>query len=245
MIPRDHCHAVIPCLNEAPAIGRLVREAARHLGAVWVIDDASTDGTATAARDAGAHVIQHPATRGKGACLRAGWRAVQEQGIPWALCLDGDGQHRPSDIPHFLENASRTGADLVVGDRMHAADRMPWLRRATNRTLSAWLSRAGGRAFPDSQCGFRLVRTDRLHELVLTTEHFEIESELLLAAARASWRIEFVPIETVYANEHSKIRPFRDAWRWLRWFRHARRNPPAAASPAPGRSAVSALRQPD
>jgi hypothetical protein len=57
----------------------------------------------------------------------------------------------------------------------------------------------------------------------LQTAHFEIESELLLAFLSARQRIEFVPIQVVYKEESSKIRPIVDSWRWLRWWWKTRR----------------------
>lgn len=245
MIPRKHCHAVIPCLNEASTIGDLVAAVLTSVGGALVIDDGSSDHTAAAALSAGAEVIRHPHPRGKGACLRTGWNLLADRGLPWACCLDGDGQHQPSDIPRFLEAAERTSADLVVGNRFHAPAGMPWLRRVTNRVLSRWLSRRAGQEFPDSQCGFRLLRMARWQELDLQTAHFEIESELLLAAAQASWRIEFIPIQTVYDGEHSKIRPLPDTWRWLRWCWRSHRHIQTTTGSDPLRSATNTIRQPN
>lgn len=217
VVPREHCQAVIPCLNEAGRIGPVVAAVWVHVGGVVVIDDGSTDGTAEEARAAGATVIRHPVSAGKGAALRAGWRRLAEAGIEWALCLDGDGQHEAADAPGFLEAAGRTGADLVVGNRFATPGSMPWIRRATNRVMSRVLGAVAGRPLPDSQCGFRLLRLRRLPELRLSTDHYEVESEMLLAAVRAGWRIEFVPVATVYRGERSKIRPLADSWRWARW----------------------------
>jgi hypothetical protein len=52
----------------------------------------------------------------------------------------------------------------------------------------------------------------------LLTDHFEIESELLLAFLRAGLQVEFVPVQTIYRPGGSKIHPVVDTWRWLRWW---------------------------
>jgi len=219
----QQCAAVIPCLNEAAAIGPLVTAVRRHLPSVIVVDDASTDDTPKRAAEAGADVVRQSKSSGKGAALIAGWERALERGFSWTLTLDGDGQHSPDDIPAFLDEANTGRADLIIGNRMPNATRMPWLRRCVNEWMSRRISEAAGQLLPDSQCGFRLLRLDALCELDLRTTHFEIESEVLLAFVRAGYAVRFVPIQVIYRNEHSKILPVRDTIRWFRWWFPARR----------------------
>src|SRR5881394_4623463 len=148
----SRCAAVIPCLNEAATIEPLVREVRTRLAAVIVVDDGSTDGRAELAGRAGAEVIRHERPRGKGAALAAGWSRARERGFAWTLSMDGDGQHAPEDIPAFLACAERTGAELIVGNRMTNPDGMPWVRRRVNRWMSDRISRLTGRKLPDTQC---------------------------------------------------------------------------------------------
>ncbi len=218
---RAECVAVVPCLNEARGIGPLVERIRRLVPTVLVVDDGSEDGTGAAARAAGAEVLRHEAPRGKGAALRAGWREALRRGYKWALTMDGDGQHSAEDIPAFFECAERMSAALVVGNRMGEAGRMPWLRRAVNRWMSRRLSRAAGRPLPDSQCGFRLMRLEAWAGLTVRAEHFEVESEVLLAFIRAGLAVEFVPVRVIYEGERSKIHPVRDTVRWVRWWRRS------------------------
>jgi glycosyltransferase involved in cell wall biosynthesis len=212
------CAAVIPCWNEAGTLGDLLHHARPHLPAVWVVDDGSTDATADVAAAAGARVLRHPANRGKGAALRTGLTAAREAGFEWALTLDGDGQHAPACIPAFFRCASEEAAALVIGNRFAAAAPMPPVRRFVNRWMSRRLSRTAGHDFADSQCGMRLLRLDLWARLALVTDHFETESELLLAFARAGARIRFVPIPCLPAPRASRIRPLADTVRWFRWW---------------------------
>src|SRR5437867_9429801 len=119
-----------------------------------VVDDGSADETARLAAKAGAHVLRHAQSQGKGAALNTGWSEARARGFSWALCMDGDGQHAPADIAVFLNCAESTGARLVIGNRMANPDGMPWLRRRVNRWMSRRLERLAGCALPDSQCGF-------------------------------------------------------------------------------------------
>lgn len=218
----DQCGVVVPCRDEARSIAALVLSVRQHLPTVVVIDDGSEDDTAARAEGAGAVVLKHPFSRGKGAALTSGLRWVHEKSFPWALLMDGDGQHSPSDIPAFLERQRSTGAAMVVGNRMGDSSRMPWIRRQVNRWMSARLSALMKVNLPDSQCGFRLVQVPLWESLHLATSHFEIESEMLTCFLNAGAQVEFVPIHVIYAGERTKISPIRDTIRWLRWWRQAK-----------------------
>ncbi|MBC8097597.1 MAG: glycosyltransferase family 2 protein [Akkermansiaceae bacterium] len=216
---RAECAVIVPCLNEGAAIGGLIQSIREGLPAVFVIDDASSDDTADNAARAGAEVLRQATNQGKGAALQAGWKWAADAGFKWVLTMDGDGQHLPADIPGFLDCAERTDSDLVVGNRMQNPAGMPWLRRKVNRWMSDRLSAIAQTPLPDSQCGFRLIRLEALAGLTVNAAHFEIESEVLLAFARANRRIAFVPIQVIYKSERSKIHPLRDTLRWLKWMR--------------------------
>jgi glycosyltransferase involved in cell wall biosynthesis len=219
----ERCVGVIPCLNEAATIEKIVRETLRYLPAVIVVDDGSSDATPVFASRAGAVVIAGEVRCGKGSALAKGFRRAREMGYAWAVALDGDGQHAPGDIPELVRRAEITGARMVVGNRMGSAGQMPLVRRWVNCWMSERLSAYAGVHWPDSQCGFRLVNLDSWAQSGCTATHFEIESELLVRFAAAGHRIEFVPIATRYGGERSKIRPLSDTWRWFRWWHATRR----------------------
>jgi glycosyltransferase involved in cell wall biosynthesis len=214
----SQCAVVIPCLNEAATIEPLVREVRELLTDVIVVDDGSTDSTAGLAGAAGADVIRHLRPKGKGAALAEGWATARDRGFVWALSMDGDGQHAPADMRAFFACAAKTGAQLIVGNRMANPAGMPWLRRCVNRWMSERISRLTGSTLPDTQCGFRLMRLDDWSQIHLRADHFEIESELLCKFVAAGKRVEFVPVQAIYRNEQSKIRPVRDTHRWFRWW---------------------------
>jgi len=214
---KRQCAAVIPCFNEAAHIGAVIAGVRRHLPTVIVMDDGSTDGTGRRAEEWGAEVIRRPVNGGKGCALSAGWEHGRGLGFEWALDMDGDGQHSAEDVPKFLECAERTGAALVVGNRLGNPGAMPWLRRRVNRWMSRRLSRLTGVWLPDTQCGFRLARLDALLPLKGRAQRFEIESEMLTTVLAAGHQVEFVPVQVIYNNSASRIDPLLDTWRWLRW----------------------------
>jgi glycosyltransferase involved in cell wall biosynthesis len=219
---RTACAAVIPCLNEGATIGPLVQAVRRHVSTVFVVDDGSSDDTVAKAEQAGAVVLRHRQTTGKGAALQTGLGQAHELGYSWALTIDGDGQHSPDDIPSLFLTVERTSAALVVGNRMGQRSRIPFLRRWVNRWMSRQVSKLAGQSLPDSQCGLRLINLEKWAGLPILTAHFEIESEMLFHFAKAGLRIDFVPIQVIYKKEQSKISPWKDTVRWLRWRRQAR-----------------------
>ena len=213
------CAAVIPCFNEGATVASVVAGLQRHLSLIIAVDDGSIDDTASAAANAGAMVIRHEQNCGKGAALRTGLSQAFKLGFEWAVTADGDGQHAPADLPEFFRCAESSGASLVIGNRMHNARAIPWLRRQVNRWMSRQLSRHAGRHLPDTQCGFRLVHLETWAGLPLQTEHFEIESEMLTAFLSAGEAVAFVPIQVIGRSRDSHIFPMTDSLRWWKWWR--------------------------
>jgi glycosyltransferase involved in cell wall biosynthesis len=233
MVRPESCAVVIPCFNEGACIAALIGEVRQYLATVIVVDDGSTDDTAAQAIGAGATVASHARNCGKGAALKTGFSAALKGGCEWALAMDGDGQHKSQDVPAFFRCAEQTDARLVIGNRMHDAQAIPWLRRQINLWMSRRISERAGQVLPDSQCGFRLVNLQAWAGLRLETTRFETESETLLAFAQAGFLIQFVPIQVVGQGPHSHIRPIQDTWRWLQWWRRsgARTSGSLAATP--------------
>jgi glycosyltransferase involved in cell wall biosynthesis len=218
-----NCAAVIPCFNEETTIAAVVSALRQQLPLVIVVDDGSTDGTSQNAGNAGAVVIRHRRNRGKGAALQTGLSHLRRLGFDWAVTLDGDGQHDPAQLPAFLHCAEETGAPLVIGNRMAEAQAMPWLRRQVNRWMSRRLSQAARCHLPDTQSGFRLVHLPAWASLAVSAQHFEIESEILMAFLAAKHPVEFVPIRVIASGRKSRIHPFTDTIRWWRWWRKLKR----------------------
>ena len=216
--PIDELSAVIPAYNAARHLPGVIDRVARHVrrDRIVVVDDGSADDTREVASKAGATVVVHAQNQGKGAAIRNGIARAAEIGVPFAILLDADGQHNPDEIPSFIVKQRETNADMVVGNRLVRAANMPWLRKATNYVTSAVVSLLAHRRVPDSQNGYRLVRLSHFKKFPLTTNRYEIESEMIIRAGRAGGKIASVPVETIYGDEKSFINPFIDTGRFLR-----------------------------
>ena len=206
---------LIPSYNEAKAIGGIIRELRAKDLSVCVIDDGSTDNTSSIARDAGAFVIRHEKNKGKGASLIDGFAYVLKEGFSAVLVMDGDGQHCICDIYNFFNKMESTGTDIVIGNRMSDTSLMPVARKLTNKFMSCLISKLCGHGIPDTQCGFRLIKRSVLESVKLNSSNYEIESELLLKAAKKGFKIESVPVKTIYEDEKSRINPFVDTMRFI------------------------------
>jgi glycosyltransferase involved in cell wall biosynthesis len=217
---------VIPAFQAESTIGPVVASVRRFGLSVIVVDDASTDATAAKAKQAGARVITRSANGGKGASLRQGLEEALKGKSNWFLTMDADGQHLAEEIPLFLRAAAAGGADMIVGNRMGKPNGMPPIRIATNRTMSWFLSRMTRQYVPDTQCGFRIVSRPALEKIELSSDRFEIDSEFVVKAAWAGFRIRSIPVSSVYRREPSFIRPFRDTLRFFRFIRSLKPPPP-------------------
>jgi hypothetical protein len=104
---------------------------------------------------------------------------------------------------------------MLVGNRMSDVEKMPWVRKMTNRIMSSQISKVCGQDVPDTQCGFRLIHRELLPAMVaIVTTKFDYETEMLVVASRKGAKIGAVPISTIYGDEKSKIHPVRDTIRF-------------------------------
>lgn len=222
-LDRTNVAAVIPAYDEAAHVGSVAQRARAQLDHVLVIDDGSTDATAARARDGGTEVIVHPQNRGKGESIKTGLRHwLAQPDIQFILILDADGQHLPEEIGRFLAAGMTSRADLFVGTRMQNLRTMPFVRRVVNRYMSRRISQLCGQEMPDTQCGYRMISRELAPHLLEGTSRFDYETEMLIIASRAGFRIDSVPISTIYRDEVSSIHPVRDTMRFLKLMRRYR-----------------------
>ncbi len=216
--------AIIPAYGEEKHIGDIVRRTRRQLDHVLVVDDGSRDTTARCAREAGAEVIVHSQNRGKGEAIKTGLRHWLDRQFTHVIILDADGQHLPEEIDRFIAAAaSAAGPSFFLGNRMNNLTGMPFVRRVVNRYMSNRISRTCRQKIPDTQCGFRMLNRQLIPELLDGGNRFDYETEMLIIASRKGYRIESVPITTVYSDEVSSIHPARDTLRFFKLMRRYRR----------------------
>lgn len=211
---------VVPAFRAEATIGEVVERVLALGLPVLVVDDGSPDATSQRAEQAGATVVRLEPNQGKGTALATGLRRARELGWTWMVAMDADGQHDPSCLRAFQE-ATSSEVGVVVGARRLHPDVMPLPRVCSNRLTTALLSLQAGRPLFDSQCGYRMYRVEAASSSGLPQHgRFEWESEALVRIARKGWSVGRVDVPTIYGDEVSNIRPWRDTARFVRlWFR--------------------------
>jgi glycosyltransferase involved in cell wall biosynthesis len=206
----------IPAFNEADSIGEVVRATRRYTDEVVVVDDGSTDGTKSIARDAGAIVIEHPTNRGYGTALMTLFEEASERDATALVTLDADGQHRTADVTKLLERLQSTDADIVFGSRFleESHSDPPLYRRfgiyrinvSTNLSLCAigrgsWLS--------DPQSGFRAYSRPVIESIVQDNtigEGMAASLDIIYHARRNQFWIDEVAISVDYHMDDTSTR---------------------------------------
>lgn len=208
---------IIPTYNESKAIAGLIARIAKLGLEVVIVDDGSRDDTVRIATLSGARVLGNDTNMGKGASLIKGYNFAISRGFDAVISMDGDGQHSCDDIMAFIRKAEDSQSALIIGNRMGTTAGMPALRIMTNRFMSYLISLIIRQHIPDTQCGFRLLKKGLLEKLNLSTSKYETESEILIKAGNLGFKIESIPVKTIYSGQKSQINPLIDTLRFLRF----------------------------
>jgi glycosyltransferase involved in cell wall biosynthesis len=213
---------VMPCLNEQDSIGRCVERAMAALndqaiaGEVIVADNGSTDDSIAIAQKFGARVVTE-AERGYGAAYMRGIAAARGRYI---VIGDSDNTYDFGDLPKLLEPL-RQGYDLVLGSRFKGKilpGAMPWANRHIgNPILTGLLNRLFKLQISDAHSGMRAFTREAYTRMQLRTTGMEFASEMVIKASLARLKIVEVPITYYPRGGTSKLQPFGDGWRHIRF----------------------------
>lgn len=189
---------IIPALNEAENLARLLPRIPRSIGGldvgVLVVDDGSSDDTAKIALEHGCLVARNLVNRGQGAASRVGYGFLAGQNVAVGVTLDADNQHDPDEIALLVEPILNGTYDLVIGSRILGQADPDSRVRFTGVIIFSWLiSRFAGARITDCSSGFKAFRIEPMARLDLREDQFQ-SSEVLIAAARHGMKIGEVPI---------------------------------------------------
>jgi hypothetical protein len=213
---------ISPAFNEAENVGDVIKQIpgmieGHHVVPV-VVSDGSTDGTAAAAREAGAFVAELPIRRGGGLALRVGYDIALRLGAQVVVTLDADGQHLPEEISVMIAPISAGEADYVNGSRLLGSfERESLLRHLGVHVFSRIITILTGQRITDPSSGYRAARADLLEKVVLKQDQFWT-SEILIEALRHHARVVEVPVTFLAraGGESKKPKSLRYGWNFLK-----------------------------
>lgn len=208
----------IPAYNEERTIANVIKEIPRHIHGVdfievLLIDDGSTDNTATEAIKAGVHeIVTHRANNGLGVTFRDGLDSALEKAADIIVNIDADGQYNASEIPTLIKPILDGKADIVLGWRdIDNLDFMPRGKKLGNK-LATWVTRRlSGLSIKDAQTGFRAFSREAALRMNLRGKYTYVQ-ETLIQAGYKGLQIEQVPVEFKGRDGKSRLIPSLGAY---------------------------------
>ena len=195
--------AIIPAYNEESTIAQVINSLREEgLSRIVVVDDGSSDSTATEAARAGAKVLRHIMNRGPGAATQTGLDYARRTSAPCAVTIDADYQHDPKDVELLLDAVREDGADMVIGNRfMKGTNYIPGSRVLYNALANVATYLFSSHWVSDTQSGYKAFSRKAIERLRLSHDGFAFCSEIIIKAQRARLRIAEVPIRVNYSPE--------------------------------------------
>jgi glycosyltransferase involved in cell wall biosynthesis len=209
MVDKKIIGVVIAAYNEEELISKVLCAMPDFVDKLIVVDDGSTDATASIAKRYGATVVSNDTNKGVGVALQVGIAKTLDLGVDILVNIDADNQFNPNDIDKLIQPIISGTADFVTASRFKDKalyPQMPWIKFLGNKIIAYIVSKIAGHKFYDASCGFRAYSKDALLKLNLQGG-FTYTHESLLALAFLGTRMheEAVRVKGVREMGKSKI----------------------------------------
>lgn len=201
-IKKSDVKIVIPIYNEAKAIGGLLDELVKlgWANSVICIDDHSTDNSKDIILKYPVYYMRLIINRGQGGAIRTGNEAALKMGAKIIVHMDGDHQHKPTELPNLIKPILSGKYDVALGSRLKDRRSMPIVRRIANGIGNFITRLLFGITVSDSQSGYRAISEKAARKMVLKTNGMEVCSEVISQIKRQKLRYIEVPITAVYTS---------------------------------------------
>ncbi len=199
--PPPSVAVLVPAYQEGAVVAATLRGLLTLGHAVVLIDDGSTDDTAEQVAALPIHYLRHPVNLGQGAALMTGMRYAQQLGVDYVVHFDADGQHQPADVARVLAPLQAGEAEVVLGSRFLAGEKVEGLTRSRRWLLRVAIRVNGlltGLWLSDAHCGLRALNRRAFTQLSLQQAGMAHATELLREIRRHQWRVKEVPVHIRY-----------------------------------------------
>ena len=214
LFEKHNVYVLIPTYNNATTIAQVIASVNTYTSRILVVNDGSTDSTAEVLAPIKAiELVSYPINKGKGYALRQGFKYLQDKGCKYVITIDSDGQHKPSDLIHFINNIDEHPAAIMMGARDMRQANVPGKSSFGNKFSNFWFKLQTGIDMPDTQTGYRLYPLYLMKDISLFTNKYELEIEVIVKAAWRGIEVIAVPIDVYYPVKEERIshfRPFKD-----------------------------------
>jgi glycosyltransferase involved in cell wall biosynthesis len=208
---------VVPAYNEERLLPRVIAEMPSYVDTLIVVDDASSDATASvaAASERPVVLLRHAHNRGVGAAIATGYLEALRRDADVIAVMGGDAQMDPEELSRLVAPVAQGGADYAKGDRLsHPGARrlMPLWRFLGGRALTVLTRLTSGYwKLRDSQCGFTAISREALERIPLHRLYprYGYPNDLLGWLNALGLRLHQEPVRPIYGCETSGIHPLR------------------------------------
>ncbi len=211
--PKNVSYCIImPTYNNAKKLPAVLDGLSMYRDILIIVDDGCTDNSVEILKEfQPKELIEHKINQGKGIALQNAFRRAIELGYDYAITIDSDGQHLPSEIPLFVNYISNEDDVLVIGNRNMSTDNIPAKSSFGNRFSNFWFWAETGIRMLDTQSGYRLYPLSLMRNMTFFTAKFEFEIEIIVRLVWRGAKAMSVPIQVVYEDDRiSHFRPFKD-----------------------------------
>ena len=196
---KNDTYIIIPAYNEEKHVAGTIKKTKKFSKNIIVVDDGSADSTAKNAETTGVTVLKHAINLGKGAALKTGAEYALKKRAKNLIFMDADGQHRPEDIPRFI-NALK-GKEIVFGSR-GLSKKMPFVLKFGNKAINTISSFLFGITLRDTQSGYRAMTAAAYKKIRWQSNSYSVESEMVALVGKKRLRYKEITIQTIYSDNY-------------------------------------------
>ncbi|HNX20866.1 MAG TPA: glycosyltransferase family 2 protein [Bacteroidales bacterium] len=215
---------VLPTYNHATFIENVLLDCIQYPIDILIINDGSTDQTqnivdkiiSNNTTPQTIELISFPKNRGKGAAIKAGAKRAIKLGYKAIITMDSDGQHFPSDLNSFIQQAIQTPHAIIIGSRGIEHENMPRKNTTANKISNFWFHFQTAIDLPDTQSGYRYYPLSCFQRNIWFTDRYNFELEIMVRNIWRGYQVIPIPIHVYYPPEGVRITHFRPTVDFLR-----------------------------